>query len=153
MGGYLKMLTNISGIIITSLNTIWQSDGNIRHVIKKGDIGYINFGEAYFSNINKNSIKAWKKHKQMTCNLVVPSGYVRFVMYDDRSESSTKGMFDEVILSEENYKRLTIPPDIWFGFQSIKPITSIILNIASIKHNPDEVVRKGIEEIYFNWGL
>ena len=145
------MLININGVMINSLSTIKHNDGNIRHIIKKGDIGYIDFGEAYFSNINKNSVKAWKKHKQMTCNLVVPSGYVRFVMYDDRLESSTKGIFDEVILSEENYNRLTIPPDIWFGFQSIKPITSTILNIASIRHNPDEVVRKGIEEINFNW--
>ena len=145
------MLININGVMINSLSTIKHNDGNIRHIIKKGDIGYIDFGEAYFSNINKNSVKAWKKHKQMTSNLVVPSGYVRFVMYDDRLDSSTKGIFDEVILSEENYNRLTIPPDIWFGFQSIKPITSTILNIASIRHNPDEIVRKGIEEINFNW--
>ncbi len=147
------MLLNIDGLMITSLNIIENNDGNIRHIIKKGDVGYIDFGEAYFSSINKDSIKAWKKHKKMTCNLVVPFGYVRFVMYDDRMDSQSKGIFNEVTLSEENYNRLTIPPGIWFGFQSIKPLTSTIINIANIKHDPNEVERKELREINYNWSF
>ena len=147
------MILKIDDLTITSLNIIEHNDGNIRHIIKIGDAGYVGFGEAYFSSINENSIKAWKKHKKMTCNLVVPSGYVRFVMYDNRKDSKSKGMFDEVILSEENYNRLTIPPGIWFGFQSVKPITSTIINIASIKHDPNETERKELREINFNWSF
>ena len=32
------------------------------------------FEEAYFSLIDKDAVKAWKRHKTMTLNLVVPLG-------------------------------------------------------------------------------
>jgi len=45
---------------------------------------------------------------------------------------------------------LTIPPMIWMGFQGIES-ESILLNIANIEHDPDEVDKKNLEQINFNW--
>ena len=39
----------------------------------------------YFGvNIESGVVKAWKRHRQMTLNLVVSVGVIRFVMFDDR---------------------------------------------------------------------
>ena len=121
------------------------------HVIKKNDVGYVKFGEAYFSTIIYRSIKAWKKHNIMTLNLVVPIGKVSVVIYDDRVNSKTKGFFNKFTIGSKKYCRLTIPPSIWFGFEGLAQSPSIVLNIADIIHDQNEVERKKIEDLVFNW--
>ncbi len=138
------MVENIEGVIITPLNIIEVKGGDVMHAMKKTDAGFDDFGEAYFSKIEKNFIKAWKLHQSMTLNLVVPFGEVKFVLFDQ-----TK--FQEVILSKNNFARLTIPPGIWFGFQGLHEPSSIVLNLANLVHNEEEVVTKELNYINYKW--
>ena len=139
----------IDNVIITPLEIIETFGGNVMHAMKKTDLGYADFGEAYFSEIEKNKVKAWKRHREMTLNLIVPLGKIKFVLFDDRKESNNR--FQEVIISKENYCRLTVPPMIWVGFKGLSSFKSILLNIASIPHNPKEVDKKEIDKIQFDW--
>ena len=124
---------------------------DVMHAMKSSDRGYENFGEAYFSTINSGDIKAWKRHKKMTLNLIVPFGEVKFVLYDDRLKSTSYGEYTEIVLSRSNYYRLTVPPMLWMGFNGLGTDTSIILNVANIEHEPDEVDRKEEDQILYNW--
>ncbi len=139
----------IEDIILTPLEIINVPDGRVLHAIKQIDPGFNNFGEAYFSEIEPGKIKAWKRHKQMTLNLVVPIGEIRFILFDDRKGEVTK--FQEIVLSTKHYFRLTVPPMIWVGFQGSSRDNSLLLNIADLMHDPEEVDRKGINEIEFDW--
>ena len=139
----------IDGVFITPLNIIKTQGGNVMHAIKASDDGYSGFGEAYFSQINKGSVKAWKRHKIMTLNLVVPVGKIRFVLFDDRIVSDVQ--FQEITISNDNYCRLTVPPMVWMGFQGFSDNGSLLLNVADIEHDPHEVDRKYINQINFNW--
>ena len=87
----------------------------------------------------------------MILNLIVPVGIIRFVAFDDRRSSKSYGQFGEVVLSTDNYYRLTLPPMLWFGFQGVAEQTSVLLNIANIAHNKDEADKKEILEINYNW--
>jgi dTDP-4-dehydrorhamnose 3,5-epimerase len=89
----------------------------------------------------------------MNLNLIVPIGTVRFVLYDDRANSLTNGIYQEVILSQVNYSRLTIPPNIWVGFQCIDQNISMLLNIADIEHIAEESDKKGLNDIKYSWEL
>jgi dTDP-4-dehydrorhamnose 3,5-epimerase len=139
----------IKDVSITSLDIIETLGGNVMHAMKESDAGYVGFGEAYFSEINSNAIKAWKRHREMTLNLVVPAGKIRFVLFDDREGSNNE--FQEIIISRDNYCRLTVPPMVWMGFQGLSDSVSMLLNMANIKHNSAEVDTKNIKEIEFNW--
>ena len=139
----------IEDLILTPLNIIETSGGNVLHALKNTDFGYAGFSEAYFSEINSGSIKAWKQHKEMTLNIVVPIGEIKFVIFDNRVHNS--GVFQEVFLSEKNYHRLTVPPMVWLGFQGIATNKSLLLNIANIVHDPQEVNKKDINDIKYNW--
>ena len=142
----------VDDVLITPLKKISVLGGDVLHAMKSSDAGYVNFGEAYFSTVEQDSIKGWKRHRDMTLNLIVPVGAVRFVIYDDRENSNTTQKFQEVIISKErNYCRLTIPPMVWLGFQGLGGASSIILNIADIEHSSEEVDKKNIDEIKFNW--
>ena len=138
----------IKEIIITYLKKIHVANGDILHGMKKTDDGYTDFGEIYFSYILNDKIKAWKIHKRMTSNLIVPFGSVRFNFIQLNSE----GLIDkrmEVTVSNDNYCRITVPPNIIFGFKGIGKDASIVANIADITHSDDEVKKIDINEFEF----
>jgi dTDP-4-dehydrorhamnose 3,5-epimerase len=141
----------IKDVLITKLDVIDTPGGNVMHGMKETSIGYSGFGEAYFSQVNESAIKAWKRHKNMTLNLVVPVGKIKFVLFDDRDESNIR--FQEVIISRDNYCRLTVPPMVWMGFQGLSSEESMLLNIANIEHDPGEVDRLEIDKINYDWSM
>jgi len=138
----------IEGVLITPLRIVDTPGGDVMHAMKKSDLGYDSFGEAYFSQVLCGAIKAWKRHRDMTLNLVVPSGEVRVVLYDDRDN---RKVFQELTLSPFNYCRLTIPPMVWVGFQGLASKGSILLNIANLEHDPAESDRREVNQIDYNW--
>ena len=141
----------IDGVIFTPLSIIDVEGGNVLHAMKASDPGFSGFGESYFSIIEPRTIKGWKLHREMVLNLVVPVGSVRFVIFDSRVDSKTEGKFSVYVLSRINYGRLTVPPKLWVGFQGIDEQDSLLLNIANIPHDPNEVEHKAKEEIVFDW--
>ena len=142
---------DIEGLILTPLNRIHNPNGDILHGIKRSEAEFSSFGEAYFSMIKNGSIKGWNKHKVMTLNLIVAIGEVSFVVYDDREASNTNGSFYKIELSQINYKRLTVPPGLWLAFKGKGNQSNLILNIASIEHDSEEIERKPLEQINYNW--
>ena len=141
----------INGLFISPQKIISKTGGNIYHIMKDSDIGFFGYGEAYFSTIEPGFINAWKRHTKMTLNLVVPVGKIRFVIFDDRNSENKQ--FQQIILSKENYCRLTVPPMVWMGFQGLSNGRSMLLNIANIEHDPSEVDRLEIEKINYDWSI
>lgn len=131
---------HLSGVQVTTLAILPGSLGSVMHIMSEIAPGFHGFGEAYFSTVEHQAVKGWKLHREMVCNLVVPVGAVRFVLFDDRSGSDTRGRFEEVFLSPHDYRRLTIPPSVWFAFEGRSTATNLILNVASVRHSPSEVV-------------
>ena len=83
----------------------------------------------------------------MTMNLVVPVGCVRFVFALSKS-----GPFRKVEIGPKaEYARVTVPPEVWFGFQGHAVIPSLLLNLANIPHDPAEAKRAGPQEFDFDW--
>ena len=141
----------IDGTILTPLKIIDHPLGDVFHGIKSSDNGFAGFQEAYFSTIRYGVIKPWKKHLKMTLNLIVPAGEIRFVLYDDRLNSKTNGQFMDVSLSLKNYHRLTVPPNVWMAFKGEDANINLLLNIANMEHDPEEVVRNDLNKIKFQW--
>lgn len=142
----------IEGVLVTPLREVETLGGNVFHAMKAGEAGYCGFGEAYFSTIEPGSIKPWKRHNRMTLNLVVPIGNIRFVIYDDRIDSPSNGMYTEIVLGRPAlYARLTVPPGLWVAFQGVTKETSWLLNVADLTHDPSESDRRPLAEIPYDW--
>ena len=141
----------LEGILKSKLN-LYQSDkGSVRQFIRKDSKGFRSFEEIYFSTVNYQQIKGWKKHTEMTMNLAVPSGEVLFVFFDDRNDSSTKDQFYSISLSSSNYFRLTIEPGLWFAVKGKSKEINLVVNLANKIHDPKEIENIDLEEINFNW--
>jgi dTDP-4-dehydrorhamnose 3,5-epimerase len=141
----------IDGVSIYNLKIISNPKGNIYHILKNDDINRIDIGEIYLSEIHYNEIKGWKKHHKMFLNLIVPIGDIKFVIYDDRELSNTKGQFWEVIIGENNYCRLCVPPNVYVAFQGIQTNRNLLINIASIEHDPSEATNLELNKLDYKW--
>jgi dTDP-4-dehydrorhamnose 3,5-epimerase len=141
----------LGDILMTPLSSFATEGGDVLHAMKATDIGFEGFGEAYFSCINFGSIKAWKRHSEMWMNLVVPAGQVRFVFCLE--DSSSTAAFRIIEIGEGNYARITVPPGIWFGFQGLSDRRNLVLNISDTSYSPQEVERRELNEISFDWVL
>jgi len=135
----------MDGVTLTPLKQVHHPKGDIFHAMKKSDVGFDGFGEAYFSTITQDDVKGWKKHTKMTLNLVVPVGEIEFVVYNDESRK-----FFSVKLSQNNYQRLTVKPNNWMAFKGLDK-HNILLNLASIEHDPSEALSIELNEIKYEW--
>lgn len=142
----------IEGVNVYPLKQICVPKGDVYHALKCTDTGYYGFGEAYFSWIEYGKAKGWKRHNRMTLNLVVPVGAIKFVIYDDREESTTFGMFEEIQLSpENNYQRLTLAPGLWMAFYGVAEGNSLLMDIIPELHDPSEADRKDLFDIPYSF--
>ena len=121
------------------------------HGMKQDDAGYQGFGEAYFSTVKPGIVKGWKRHQRMTLNLIVPVGAVRFVIIDNRNITQDKEIVQTVTLSRSNYQRLSVPPMVWMAFQGQDEELNMVLNIASIPHEPEECDSTDITTFSYSW--
>ena len=141
----------IDGVKITQLKVIKDNRGKVMHMLRKDSPVFSSFGEVYFSTINYHSIKAWHLHKEATLNYCCIKGRVNLVLYDDRKNSPTKGVYQDLILDPNDHKLITIPNNIWNGFKGLDKSESIIANCLTIPHNEKEMVRKHFEDEHFNF--
>jgi dTDP-4-dehydrorhamnose 3,5-epimerase len=142
----------MEGVSLHPLKHITVPKGDIYHAMKSTDEGYCGFGEAYFSQIEQGQTKGWKRHNRMMLNLIVPVGAVKFVVYDDREGSATKGQFAEIILSpKSNYQRLTVAPGLWMAFYGVGEGVSMLMDIIPEPHDPSEASCVDLNEIAYNF--
>ena len=145
----------IDGVIITPLRQICDERGKVMHMLRADAPHFLQFGEIYFSCIYPRAIKAWHLHREMTLNYAVVHGNIKFVLFDDRPASPTRGQVQELFLGPDNYCLVTVPPRVWNGFKGIGVETAIVANCASIPHDPDELERRDVDDpaIPYEWDL
>ena len=145
----------IHDVIITPLKQIIDERGKVMHMLRSDAPHYKSFGEIYFSTISPGAVKAWHKHKKMTLNYAVPQGNIKFVLFDDRPDSSSNGEILEIYLGADNYSLVTVPPGIWNGFKGIYNKPALVANCSNIPHESDDIIRKDPFDPSFpyNWEI
>ena len=145
----------IDGVIVKSRRRIPDERGYIMHMLRADDPEFQGFGEIYFSTIYPGVIKAWHLHSVMTLNYSVVLGMIKLVLYDPREDSPTKGETQELVIGQENYSLVTIPPHVWNGFKGVGAQMAIVANCATHPHDPEEISRMSPFDpsIGYDWEL
>lgn len=138
-------IETIDGVTVTPLRRIENPKGDLYHAMKASEPSFSTFGEAYFTTVIEGEHKGWKRHRVMRLNLVVPAGAVTFCVIDEVGQQT-----GSVRIDAENYARLTVDPGLWMGFRGDGPDTNLILNLASIEHDPDEADAVDIDQFPFS---
>ena len=127
---------------VLPLDEIKTEFSSIIKILDRKKSNYHGINEVYSTTIKKDVIRAWKKHTQMICNLIIVKGSVKFIFYDDSFE-----ICEEVIINEINKNILVIKPNIWFGFKGLEKENTII-NFSNIMHDENEVIQIKYDENY-----
>jgi dTDP-4-dehydrorhamnose 3,5-epimerase len=132
----------IDGVALIPLRRIADERGAILHMLRCDAPHFRGFGEIYFSLVNPKAVKAWHRQHVMIRHYAVPCGAAKIVLYDDRRDSPSAGEVQEVLLGEENYQLLVIPPLIWSGFTALADRPALIADCATLPHDPAQASRR-----------
>jgi dTDP-4-dehydrorhamnose 3,5-epimerase len=145
----------IEGVAVHPLRQICDERGKIMHMLRADAPHFTEFGEIYFSVVYPGVIKGWHLHTRMTLNYAVVAGMIKLVLFDDRENSPTRGMCQELFIGEANYVLVVIPPLVWNGFKGCGEHAAIVANCASIPHDPYEIQRLDPFDnfIPYDWSL
>ena len=154
MGGPIVAGQSIAGVVVEPRSIIADANGAVLHGWRvTGSSAPV--AEVYCSVVRGGAIKAWKRHRQMTQRLLVPSGRVLFVIYDSRVESATSGSVMEIESGRDAYGLVIIPPMLWYGFAGMASGESIIVSSPDLIHDPAEIERldSDTKKIPYTWNV
>ena len=149
------MSETIEGVAFAPRRIIPSGQGEVRHVLKCTDAEFsldqLPFGEAYLSILYPDLRKDWKLHTKSVSRLAVLQGTIEFAMYDMRETSSTYKQFQRMTVGDDHYGLLIIPDGVAATWRNVTPGNTMILNVATLPHDPAESKIIPFEEIEFVW--
>mgnify|MGYP006426815509 CR=1 FL=1 len=135
----------INGVVIEEPKSFVDERGKLLRMVRKDSPLFDNCSEIYFSVINPNVIKGWKKHLKMTQLFSCPSGNIKLVIFDDRPQSTSFQTYLEVNFGEQNHKLIKVPPGVFYAFKCESDIPAVMVNCANMIHDDNEVVHEAID--------
>ncbi len=131
----------IDGVAARRAKVIPDERGRLGEIMRADDPWFKKFGQVYFTTTYPGVVKAWHYHKKQTDHFYVIRGTVKIALYDQRKDSPTCGIVNEIYLGEHCPGMLKIPPGVMHGWMCVGQTEAYILNIPSEMYNytnPDE---------------
>ena len=147
----------IEGVETRALKVNADERGWLIEVLRSDWDLFEKFGQVYITTSYPKVVKAWHMHKLQTDHMTCISGKVKFVLFDGRDGSKTKGEIMEIEMDGKTPVLIKIPPGVWHGFKNIGDELVIVINTPTELYNyekPDEYrLPPDTKEIPYEWGL
>jgi dTDP-4-dehydrorhamnose 3,5-epimerase len=145
----------IAGVKVKELKVLCDERGQLFEVLRSDESLFSRFGQAYITSCYPGVVKAWHLHRIQTDNLCLVCGKAKFVLYDSRENSPTKGEINEFFPCDEKRLLVQIPPGVYHGFKNIGTGEMLVLNLPTEVYNynqPDEYrVDPHKNDIPYDW--
>ena len=131
----------IVGVRVVKREVHPDERGRVMEIMRADEPQYIRFGQVYLCTAKPGAIKAWHVHRKQHDNFCCIRGQVRLVLFDDRPDSRTRGVFNEFTIGDGNYCTVQIPPGVCHGFKGVSADEAEVINIPTEPfdlENPDE---------------
>jgi dTDP-4-dehydrorhamnose 3,5-epimerase len=146
----------IEGVAVRRAKVLPDERGRLGEIMRADDPWFQKFGQVYFTTTYPGVVKAWHFHKKQTDHFYVLKGCTKIVLYDERADSATRGVVNELYLGEHLPGLVRIPPGIQHGWMAVGDSEAYIVNIVSEMYdykNPDEFRTHPHENhIPYEWG-
>ncbi len=90
---------------------------------------------SYAFTVRPQAVKGWAHHKHHTDRYTLVQGEMLAVLYDDREDSSTRGLLAKVFMTEHHRCILRIPPYVWHAVQNIGERDTLTINFPTQPYN------------------
>jgi len=131
----------IEAVAVRHAKVLPDQRGRLGEIFRADDPWFEKFGQVYFTTTYPGVVKAWHYHKKQTDHCYVARGMVKIALYDQRGESPTKGVVNELYLGEHCPGLVRIPPGVLHGWMCVSRQEAYIINVVSEMYDyasPDE---------------
>jgi dTDP-4-dehydrorhamnose 3,5-epimerase len=131
----------IDGVAVRHAKVLSDERGRLGEIMRADDPWFEKFGQVYVTTTYPGVVKAWHYHKKQTDNFYVAKGIVKIALYDERKDSPTCGIINQLYLGERCPGLLRIPPGIQHGWKCLNDTEAYLVNVVSEmydRENPDE---------------
>jgi dTDP-4-dehydrorhamnose 3,5-epimerase len=88
--------------------------------------------------IRPGKVKGWSKHLKNVDRTMVMCGEAKVVLYDDRPESPTKGLINELFLGAHNPAMLVIPKAVYHAVQNVGTSEAVLINFPTAPYDYEQ---------------
>ena len=85
----------------------------------------------YTVTVRPGKVKGWAVHYEQTDRYFFYQGTLKLVLYDDRPESSTRGMINEFYFSEANRSLVLVPPHVYHAVHNVGTTDGVLISFPS----------------------
>jgi dTDP-4-dehydrorhamnose 3,5-epimerase len=117
--GNLRFAMTIKDVTIISGKLVTNERGFLREITRHDEPGFFPIAQLYQTCTREGVTKAWYKHASQFDAIFVLSGTMKMALWDERDDSMTKGVVQEIMISGEAPAMMRIPPGVWHGFRSM----------------------------------
>jgi len=131
----------IEGVAVRRAKVLPDERGRLGEIMRADDPWFEKFGQVYYTTTYPGVVKAWHYHKKQTDHFYVIKGTVKVALYDQREDSPTSQVVNELYLGEHCPGLVRIPPGVLHGWMCVSEAEAYIVNIVSEMYdysNPDE---------------
>lgn len=126
----------IDGVQLRAAVTIPDARGTICEIYNPA----WNFSDAplvyvYQITVRPGRIKGWVVHREQDDRLFISQGTLRIVLYDDRADSPTYKMLNELFLSDLNRGLVFIPRGVYHAIQNVGHTDALFINMPTRAYN------------------
>jgi dTDP-4-dehydrorhamnose 3,5-epimerase len=110
---------------------------------------------AYEVTIRPGAIKGWIVHETYDDRLFLAAGTIKWVLYDDRPDSPTRGLVSELYFDQHHRSLLRIPRGVWHAVQNVGREDARMVNFPTAPYDyesPDKTrLPLGTESIPYSF--
>jgi dTDP-4-dehydrorhamnose 3,5-epimerase len=85
----------------------------------------------YTVMVRPGKVKGWAVHYEQVDRYFFYDGSLKLVLYDNRPDSATHGMINELYFSEANRSVVLVPPHIYHAVQNVGSTNGLMINFPS----------------------
>ena len=126
------LTTLIDGVVVRYQQPIEDRRGEVLEVYRPSwgvhddPLVYV-----YQVRLRPGAIKGWVVHEQQDDRLFFVSGVLRWGLYDDRPDSPTRGLVNDLVFSERAAALLVIPRGVYHAVRNIGTADAIFINMPT----------------------
>ncbi len=147
----------IDGVRTKQLRLIPDERGYLMEILRCDDEMFVRFGQVYLTVAFPGVVKGWHYHKRQNDIFVVVKGMIKLVLFDQREDSSTCRLINELFIGERNPMLVTIPAGVVHGFKGIGVEPAYLINLPTEPYDydsPDEFrIPPRDPSIPYDWDL
>lgn len=122
----------IDGVAIKPLTTLPDHRGTVCEIYRpEWGIHPDPLVFVYQITIRPGQVKGWQMHEKQDDRLFSSLGTVQVVLYDDRSDSPTHGMVNELFFGEQNRALFVIPAGVYHAIKNVDINDAVLINVPT----------------------